>query len=123
MLDQPLKPDMKSTAQLIGSPRALDGLHNSQLEFWVTIQSTMQHEGYEAVRKRFSFISEDLAGRIEKSSIKNLLQLCSGQISTLRPSLPDDTLIEMLLSSEDVGAKAVLQILSEAAPGLEVCSV
>lgn len=113
MSDLSLNSEIQSTAQGIGSPTTINGLHNSQLEYWLSIQSTMQHGGYEAVRKRFSLISEELALKISNASVKSLIQLCSAQISTIRPAIPDETIFEMLAPSHDVNAKAMMQILSE----------
>ena len=113
MSDPFLNTEILNTAQAIGMPTAMDELQSSQLSFWLSIQATMRQSGYEAVRKRFSFVSLELAESIGTANIRSLSLLCSSHISTLRPALPESTLMAMLQPSKDICARAMLQILTE----------
>jgi hypothetical protein len=75
----------------------------------------MRSGGYEAVRKRMAFVSEELAKTISSASLRNIRNLCSAEMCTIKPSLSDTAIIELLSSSGDDNrsAKMVLQILAE----------
>lgn len=113
MSDPYLNSEIRNTAQAIGIATSLDELQSSQLSFWLSVQVTMRQSGYEAVRKRFSFISQPLAESISTANIRSLTRLCSCHISTLRPSLPESTLMAMLEPSQQICAQAMLQVLTD----------
>lgn len=83
-------------AKRIALPNELNGLFESQLSFWLTVQSIMRSSNYEQLRKRMPHISEELAEKISQASYREITQLCTSLISTLRPSLTDRTIIELL---------------------------
>ena len=68
-----------------------------------------------AVMKQLSYafldISKELAQEISNSDYRSLKRLCQGIISTLKPSVPDMTLIELLNENEDTNAKLALQTI------------
>lgn len=115
MSDDSLEEEIVSTAHQIGTATAYEDLFDSQLSFWLSIQSLMRSGGYQAVRKRMGFVSEELAVAISQASLKSIRNLCSAEISTLRPSLPDTTILGMLSpkKGDDMSAKMVLQLLAE----------
>ena len=71
----------------------------------------MRTGGYETVKLRFPDISKELAQEISNSDYRSLKRLCQGIISTLKPSVPDMTLIELLNENEDANAKLALQTI------------
>lgn len=115
MEENPIEREIKETAIQIGQPTVNEDLFDAQLSYWLSVQSLMRSGGYEAVRKRTSHVSETLANIIEKSNLKALRKLCLGEISTIRPSLPESTMAEILKDdpNEAVFAKMTLQILAE----------
>lgn len=120
MNDKSVNSEIHSTASAIGTAVPDQALQASQLEFWVAVKASMANNGYEAVQKRFPFITEKLALAICQAPANAILQLCNPYISTLKPALPDDTLIELLAPNQDVGAKAMLQLMSQPTVGQEV---
>ncbi|MBX2807161.1 MAG: hypothetical protein KTR20_00885 [Cellvibrionaceae bacterium] len=102
-----------STAHEVGSADSLNDLFDSQMSFWLSVQSLMRAGGYTQLRKRMSFVSEEVAKAIEHASLKSIRLLCSGEISTIKPTLPDNTIIQMLSPEpgQDTAAKMVLQAL------------
>ena len=115
MSEQTVEDEIVMTAYNIGSSTSMEDLFDTQMSFWITIQSMMKYGGYDLVRKRMSNISEELANTISDASIKSLRKLCSSELSTVRPSIPDQTIIDLLQSDDnpDLNAKMALQILSE----------
>ncbi|MBX2808158.1 MAG: hypothetical protein KTR20_05945 [Cellvibrionaceae bacterium] len=105
--------EILSTAHDVGSPDPLDDLFDSQMSFWLSVQSLMRAGGYQQLRKRIAFVSEEVAEAIANSSLKSIRLLCSGEISTIKPTLPDTTIIQMLSPEPkpDTAAKMVLQSL------------
>lgn len=120
MNDQSVNSEILSTASSIGTAVPDQALQGSQLEFWVAVKATMANNGYEAVRKRFPFISQKLAQAICQAPANAILELCNPHMSTLRPALPDETLIELLAPNQDVKAKAILQLMSQPSLDQEV---
>jgi hypothetical protein len=115
MSEQTVEDEIVITAYNIGCSTSMEDLFDTQMAFWITLQSMMKYGGYELVRKRMSNISEDLANIIADAPIKSLRKLCSAELSTIRPSIPDQTIIDLLKSDDipDLNAKMALQILSE----------
>jgi len=115
MDEHQIEREIKETAYQIAQPTVNEDLFDAQLSYWLSVQSLMKLGGYEAVRKRTSHVSERLASIIEKSSFTALRRLCLGEISTIRPSLPESTMTEILENStkETILAKMTLQILAE----------
>lgn len=115
MNDNTVEEEIVRTAQQIGTATAYEDLFDSQLSFWLSVQALMRSGGYEAVCKRMSFVSEDLAEAISTASLKTIRNLCSAEISTIKPSLPDTTIIGMLSprDGDDIRARMVLQLLAE----------
>lgn len=115
MSDDAVKQEIVRTAYLIGTATAYEELFDSQLSFWLSVQVLMRSGGYEAVRKRMTFVSEELAEAISAANLKTIRKLCSAEISTIKPSLPDNTIIDMLSTcdGDGTGAKMVLQLLAK----------
>ena len=115
MSDDSVEEEIVRTAHQIGTATAYEDLFDSQLSFWLSAQVLMKYGGYEAVRKHMPFVSENLADAISIASLKAIRNLCSAEISTIKPSLPDATIIGMLSLREgdDIGARMVLQLLSK----------
>ncbi|MFC1336818.1 MAG: hypothetical protein G8D89_18290 [gamma proteobacterium symbiont of Clathrolucina costata] len=113
MSDHAIEEEIVQTAYQIGCSTIHEDLFDSQLSFWLSVQSLMRNGGYDAVRKRMSFITEDLAETIAKASLKDIRALCLAEISTVRPSLPDSTIKALLSGQTGEGdqAKMVLQLL------------
>lgn len=107
--------NMVETAVNIGLPTTNSDLLDAQLSYWLSVQSTIKSGGYKEARKRMPYLSEPLAKAIENSNVKSLISLCSGEISTIRPCLPDETIIEALspMKGDLTDARIALQLLSE----------
>jgi len=101
--------EILNTAQQIGLPSVVDDIFDSQFIYWQSIQSHMRTGGYDAVKLRFPDISVELAEEIANSDFRTLKKLCQGFISTLKPSVPESTLIELLNENCDSDAKFALQ--------------
>ena len=99
--DDSINNEIINTAQQIGLPNTVDDIFDSQFIYWKSIQAHMRTGGYEAVKLRFPDISKDLAQEISNSDYHSLKRLCQGIISTLKPSVPEKTLIELLNENEE----------------------
>lgn len=115
MDDETLDLEIIETAKDIGLPVSVEELFDAQMVFWTSLQAIMRDGGYMAVRKRMPFVSEELAKGILNASFKSLIGLCSSEISTIRPCLPDSQILETLASSNDELSriKMALRILAE----------
>ena len=114
MSDHVIEQEIEQQAFTIGCSTSYADLFDSQLSFWLSVQNLMRTEGYDGVRKRMSFISEDIAEIIASANLKSLRNLCLAEISTIRPSIPDTTIKAMLTGNEErSGSKMVLQLLAE----------
>lgn len=111
--DDSINNEIINTAQQIGLPNIVDDIFDSQFIYWQSIQTHMRTGGYETVKLRFPDISKELAQEISNSDYRSLKRLCQGIISTLKPSVPDMTLIELLNENEnqDSNAKLALQTI------------
>mgnify|MGYP000518715832 CR=1 FL=1 len=74
----------------------------------------MRTGGCETVKLRFPDISKELAQEISNSDYRSLKRLCQGIISTLKPSVPDLTLIELLTENEDTNIAELLDVEGKA---------
>ncbi|MBT4076368.1 MAG: hypothetical protein HOB14_07160 [Gammaproteobacteria bacterium] len=89
-----------SEAQRIAQASGLDSLFESQLSYWLTVQSIMQSPGgYDDLKKRMPHISFDLAEKIQFSNYHEIVKLCTSMISTIRPALPEQTIIGLIENS------------------------
>jgi len=107
--DDSINNEILNTAQQIGLPNMVDDIFDSQFIYWQSIQNHMRTGGYEAIKLRFPDISKELAEEISNTDYRSLKRLCQGVISTLKPSIPELTLIELLNDNEDSNAKLALQ--------------
>lgn len=113
--------DIKNSAVNICSPNSEVSLLDFQLGYWLKIKEIMEQGGYIALRKRIPHISEDLASAVARASLSELINLCSSEICTMRPSL-DEGVLENLLSNDKFGSSKsaktntslmALQLISE----------
>lgn len=89
-------------------------LFEAQLVYWLSVKSFMQSGGYEEVKKRMPHVSEILAFKVANAPIQAIRELCSPDMSTIRPSLSEGTILSLLDSqSEEAKSKQVLQLLSQ----------
>lgn len=107
--DNSINNEILSTAQQIGLPNMVDDIFDSQFIYWQSIQNHMRTGGYESVRLRFPDISKKLAEEIANSDYRSIKRLCQGIISTLKPSVPEITLMELLSENQDTSSKLALQ--------------
>ncbi len=114
MSDQSVADKIRQTATEICKSTGCIDLFDSQLSYWLSVQNLMKSGGYDEVRKRMPHVSETLATAIAASPLKNIRNLCSMEIATLKPSLPDSTIHEMLnpAASGESDSRYVLQLLS-----------
>ncbi len=106
-------------AREIGCATPHADLLDAQMAFWLSIQTLMRHGGYESVRKRAPFVSQSVANAVAQANLRQIRTLCNEFISTLRPSLPDETVLG-LLTEEPGGerhAKLAFQLLAETLEG------
>lgn len=120
MRDDSLEEEIVLKAHHIGTTTEYKDLVESQLSFWLSVQALMRSGGYEAVRMRMSFISEELAEAISNANLKTIWRLCSPEISTIKPSLPDTTIIGMLNPSDNIDIEAMMALQLLAEPNEEV---
>jgi hypothetical protein len=115
MINHTREPQLLGLAKEIGCPTAYEDLFDAQLSYWISIKTLMLNSGYLAVQKRMPSISRELADSIAAASIQGLRKLCTAQMSTLRPSLPDDTIQEIISSeaTDTVRSKMALQLLAQ----------
>jgi len=110
-----LEKEIVRSAHEIGTATGYQDLYDSQLSFWLSVQSLMRFGDYDAVRKRMPYVSKDVANAVANSSVKNLKHLCSAEFSTIKPSIPDNTILNILSTNDRSGisSKMVLQLLVE----------
>ena len=115
MKHESIEYEIVQTAHQIGTTTAYEDLFDSQLSYWLSVKSLMASGGYESVRKRMSSVSKELAESIAAANLKTIRKLCSAEISTIRPSLPDATIMSLLSTTENKenGARMILQLLAE----------
>ena len=108
--------DIVSAAEKIACPSSDSDLFESQLSFWIFVRSLMKSGGYNAVKKRLLFVTEEVAEALSRSSIQELTKLCSQEFSTIKPSLSDESILGILNktspSKNETESKAILQIIS-----------
>ena len=112
MIDNPINKEIIEKAVKVGLPIPCENLFDAQMSFWLSLQDFMRTGGYNEVKKRMTFISEELANAIYKAEFRTIRNLCSGEISTMRPTVQDEEIIE-ILSSQKVNcikSKMVLQV-------------
>lgn len=115
MINRSGEPHLLGLAKEIGCPSAHEDLFDAQLSYWISVKTLMLNSGYTAVRKRMPSISRALAETIAGASVQSLRKLCTAELSSLRPSLPDAT-IQTIVESEardSLKAKMALQLLAE----------
>lgn len=115
MINKTGEPHLLGLAKEIGCPSAHEDLFDAQLSYWISVKTLMLNSGFTAVRKRMPFISRELAECIANASVQSLRKLCTAEMSTLRPSLPDSTIQQIVESEarENMKAKMALQLLAE----------
>jgi hypothetical protein len=115
MLNDSVNSQIVCTAHRISTASAYDNLFDAQLYFWLSMQELMKSGGYVAVRKRMTFVSEELANAISSASLKAIKNMCSAEICTVRPCLSYKTILAMLSTNgkDVIDAKVVLQLLAE----------
>ncbi len=103
--------EILNTAQQIGMPSTITDIYDAQFIYWQAVQNQMRSGGYAAVQLRFPCVSKKLATEIANSDYLSLKRICQGLISTLQPSIQEDTLINTLKNNIKPDAKMALQTL------------
>ena len=88
--------ELKKKATDICKPAVYTDLLDFQLSYWLCVQKIMCSSGYIELRKRMPQISKELAYKIEKATIPELLRLCSAEICTMMPSIDEGTIESMI---------------------------
>lgn len=114
MTDETIEEEIVKTASEIGTATSLVDVFDSQLSYWMSVHSLMLSGGYEAVKKRFPGISSEVANELASAQVRSIRSLCSGEICTLRPSVPDSTILQLLSPkpATDIKARMILQLLN-----------
>jgi len=109
------EPQLMDLAKEIGCPTAYEDLFDAQLSYWISVKALMLNNGYLAVQKRMPAISRELADRIATASVQGLRKLCCANMSTLCPSLPDETIFSIIdhAADDDARSKMALQLLAK----------
>ena len=98
--------------QSMSFPNIADDVFDSQFIYWQSIQCHMRIGGFEAVRNRYPGISQKLAAKVAKADFRSLKCLCRGITNTLKPGVPDSTLIAILNNDPDKLSIMALQALN-----------
>lgn len=115
MTDETIEEEIVKTATEIGLPTSYVDIFDAQLSYWLSVHSLMHTRGYEAVKKRFPNVSNEVATALAAAQVRTIRLLCSAEICTLRPSVPDNTILAMLAPKpvEDIKARMVLQLMND----------
>lgn len=114
MNDETIEEEIVKTATEIGLPSSSVDVFDAQLSYWLAVHSLMHTSGFEAVKKRFPHLSYEVASALAAAQVRTIRSMCSGEICTLKPSVPDNTILAMLTPkpTENINARMVLQLLS-----------
>ena len=105
--------DIKETATKIATGNEYDDVHELQCIYWLHLRHLIRTHGYSEVQKQLPGISKSLADAVGKASSKAVMKLCYSSMSTLKPSLSDETLINILGNTDQLSPKTITRSLLE----------
>jgi len=90
-----------SEAIKISLPNPISSLFDCQISYWLSLQSLMKSSGFEEVKIKFPHITEQFAEKIAQCSYIEISKICTSQMSTLRPSLPEESILNLIADSNN----------------------
>ena len=105
--------DITKTAKNIATGNKYDDVHEFQCIYWFHLRHLIRTHGYSEVQKQMPGISESLANAIGEANSKDIMKLCYSSISTLKPSLSDETIKKLLNKNEQNSPKMITKSLLE----------
>jgi len=101
----------------IALPDSSEDLRGAHTSWFLCLQNTMKEGGYSAVKIKFPGVSENFATGIAGATFQQLLTLCNGEISLLKPSIGDKEMLDTLSNTYDSSMLLLLKMLHSEGEG------
>lgn len=100
------------TVAKIALPDSDEDLRVAHSSWFLCLRKTMSEGGYSAVKIKFPGVSEEFARGVEKATSQQLLTLCNGEISLLKPAIGEKEFLNTLSNTHDASMILLMQMLT-----------